>query len=355
MNGRKLTGLILFGLIDVLLITGIILYLRQSGVLRHREVTAAEAGTAGDESISSVPVGGISESLEEEEEPAGGQAESEADDLRTLRALDSAFDEVLEEPAESMWEEPTAVYAGDDVLSHTEEPGRTAAWTDSGAAAEEPAETFSTAGPESVAEPAEKSGAGAEAQGAAELPPTKRCYTDGSFWEGCPERDIQLLTPNPFSRPQYALEEVNDIVIHYVGNPGSTAQQNRDYFESLKDGSRSASSHFVIGLEGEIIQCVSCSEWAYASNNRNSDTISIECCHPDESGQFTDATYRSLVELTAWLCRAFETGPGHVIRHYDVTGKNCPKYYVEHEDAWEQFLSDVKARYNSAEEQAAAG
>ena len=179
-----------------------------------------------------------------------------------------------------------------------------------------------------------------------DLPPTKRCYLDGSFWEGCPERDIQLLTPNPYSRPQYALEEVHDIVIHYVGNPNTTAQQNRDYFESLKDGSRSASSHFVVGLEGEIIQCISCSEWCYASNQRNYDTIAIEVCHPDETGKFNDSTYRSVVDLTAWLCKAFEIGPKHVIRHYDVTGKKCPKYYVEHEDAWEQMLADIEESYN---------
>ena len=29
------------------------------------------------------------------------------------------------------------------------------------------------------------------------------------------------------------------------------------------------------------------------------------------------------------------------LRHYDITGKNCPKYYVEHADAWETFLEDV--------------
>ena len=29
-------------------------------------------------------------------------------------------------------------------------------------------------------------------------------------------------------------------------------------------------------------------------------------------------------------------------RHYDVTGKECPKYFVEHPDAWEQFLADVE-------------
>ena len=30
-----------------------------------------------------------------------------------------------------------------------------------------------------------------------------------------------------------------------------------------------------------------------------------------------------------------------VIRHYDVTGKKCPLYFVEHEDAWEQFHKDL--------------
>ena len=30
-----------------------------------------------------------------------------------------------------------------------------------------------------------------------------------------------------------------------------------------------------------------------------------------------------------------------MIRHYDVTGKMCPKYYVEHEDAWLVFKQDL--------------
>ena len=30
-----------------------------------------------------------------------------------------------------------------------------------------------------------------------------------------------------------------------------------------------------------------------------------------------------------------------IIRHYDVTGKNCPKYFVENEDAWEMFKDNV--------------
>lgn len=46
---------------------------------------------------------------------------------------------------------------------------------------------------------------------------------------------VDLLTPNPYSRPQKPLEEVRGIVVHYVANPCSTARENRSYFEQLKD------------------------------------------------------------------------------------------------------------------------
>lgn len=159
---------------------------------------------------------------------------------------------------------------------------------------------------------------------------------------GRPELDVQLLTINPYSRPGYALDTVNGIVIHYTGNPGSTAQGNRNYFESLKDThATKASSHFVVGLDGEIIQCIPTAELSYASNSRNKDTISIEVCHPDETGLFSEKTYRSLIHLTAWLCNRCGLEADDVIRHYDVTGKICPKYYVEHEEAWVQLKQDV--------------
>lgn len=170
-----------------------------------------------------------------------------------------------------------------------------------------------------------------------------------AYWAGCPDLDVQLLTPNTHSRPQLPLTQINAIVVHYTANPGSTAQENRDYFENLSDsdGDVYVSSHFVIGLNGEIIQCIPSSEMSYASNDRNTDSIAIECCHPDESGKFTAATYSSLVELTAWLCKAFDLTPDDVIRHYDITGKDCPKYYVENPEAWENFKRDVLEQYKS--------
>ena len=119
---------------------------------------------------------------------------------------------------------------------------------------------------------------------------------------------------------------------------------NRNYFENLKDSHETkVSSNFVVGLEGEIVQCVPTWEEAYASNSRNIDTVSIECCHPDETGKFNDETYKSMVRLCAWLCMKFDLDSEDVIRHYDVTEKNCPRYFVENEDAWKQFRADVQA------------
>ncbi len=159
-----------------------------------------------------------------------------------------------------------------------------------------------------------------------------------------PEIDVQLLDVNPYSRPGTETGKIKGIVVHYTANPGATAMQNRNYFQGLKDSHQTeASSHFIIGLEGEIVQCVPTWEVAYASNERNKDTVSIENCHPDESGNFTKETYQSLVQLTSWLCQKFELTEEDVIRHYDVTGKICPKQFVESEDTWERFRADIKA------------
>lgn len=161
-----------------------------------------------------------------------------------------------------------------------------------------------------------------------------------------------FLTPNKYSRPQTPLKKVTKIAVHYVGNPASTARNTRDYFEGLKtqiadkiniyrltpDGSymmyngqrvklRWVSAHFVIGLGGEIIQCIPTSEIAYCTNAANGYSISIECCHPDATGKFTAATEQALAELCAYLCGQFGLTSEDIIRHYDVTGKQCPLYW----------------------------
>ena len=62
----------------------------------------------------------------------------------------------------------------------------------------------------------------------------------------------------------------------------------------------------------------------------------------DETGKFTDETYATLVHLVAWLQGRYGLEAEDIIRHYDVTGKICPKYYVENPDAWDQFISDTQ-------------
>lgn len=153
--------------------------------------------------------------------------------------------------------------------------------------------------------------------------------------------DVQLIHKHSTARTGFKLKDIKNVVIHYVGNPATTAQNNRDYFDKWDTD---VSSHFVVGLEGEIIQCVPLYERSAASNDRNKDTISIEICHPDESGKFNDETYDSVIKLTAWLLNEFSLDETDVIRHYDITGKICPKYYVENEDEWLKLKEDVKEK-----------
>ena len=131
-------------------------------------------------------------------------------------------------------------------------------------------------------------------------------YEDNDItdWTGAPPIDVELLTPNSWSRPQTRLKKVDGIVIHYTANPGSTAMQNRDYFENLPETQ-------------------------------------------DDSGEFTDETYNSVVQLAGFLCKRFNLTSDDVIRHYDVTEKLCPLYYVEHEDAWIQMKADIQAYADS--------
>ena len=183
--------------------------------------------------------------------------------------------------------------------------------------------------------------AGTRRQKAEKQTVSEKTYPDITF-------DVRFLDPNPFSRPQLALKKVHAIVVHYTANPGVDAVANRNYFNNLpkanerKQKKTYASSHFVIGLDGTIVQCIPLEEMAYASNDRNSDTVSIECCHKKENGKFTAQTQAALIQLCTYLCIKFDLTEENLIRHYDVTGKICPKYFVEDEDAWVEFRRNVQ-------------
>lgn len=157
--------------------------------------------------------------------------------------------------------------------------------------------------------------------------------------------DKQIIKESDYTYTDEPIGNIEYIVIHYVANPGSTAQANRNYFNNLATTEeRRASAHYVIGLDGEIIQCVPLDRAPFANGDEyyNSHSISIECCHPKADGEFNEKTKQSLAKLVRWLCYKYNVTEDRIIRHYDVSGKNCPKFYVEHEDEWtklkESFL-----------------
>ena len=137
-----------------------------------------------------------------------------------------------------------------------------------------------------------------------------------------------FLTPNKYSRPQIPLKEVKKIAVHYVGNPNTSALANRNYFENCKEGGRYVSSHYIVGLKGEVIQCIPLNEWSYCTNQANGYSISIETCHPKSDGIFNDSTYVSLCELCAMLLKKFNLTTNDLIRHYDITQKTCPLHWT---------------------------
>lgn len=136
--------------------------------------------------------------------------------------------------------------------------------------------------------------------------------TDSYLPVGCNGRPGTRITPTK-------------IAVHYVGNAGSSAAGNRNYFAS----GVYASSHYIVGLNGEILRLIPENEMSYATNQANSYTISIENCHPDSTGKFNDKTLNSLVQLCADICKRHNFNPlTDIIRHYDVTKKCCPRWWA---------------------------
>lgn len=175
-----------------------------------------------------------------------------------------------------------------------------------------------------------------------------------------------LLNYSVYARPQSMLLGIRGICIHWVANPMSTAMNNRNYFNRLQFQStiprRYASSHEIIGLDGEVVICVPKNEVAYhagaksyklrakqlLANSPNRYLYGIETCHSDWTGKFSTKTYRALINRVADLLIKFNLSPSKntLWRHYDVTGKDCPRYYVQNPKAWEQMINDITYIYN---------
>lgn len=138
------------------------------------------------------------------------------------------------------------------------------------------------------------------------------------------------------------------LVIHYVGATGS-AEDNCKYFQTAYRG---ASAHYFVGHKGEVWQCVLDTDisWHCGANNykhpycRNDNSIGIElCCRKKSDGTwyFEDATVSAAIELTKELMAKYNIPASNVLRHYDITGKNCPEPFVRDAAAWNNFKKKI--------------
>ena len=178
-----------------------------------------------------------------------------------------------------------------------------------------------------------------------------------------------LLSKNIFSRPGKPLDRVMAVVVHYLGNPGQGPRGARDYWESLKTQDaadavpdRSASAHYIVGLDGAILRTIPETEKAYhcgaakytpaaeaffgiyctPQNSPNRVTIGVELCHPRADGEPTTFTRSAALELLRDLCRRHGLDPRRDIwRHHDITGKDCPRFFVAHDQAWRDFIAEI--------------
>jgi N-acetylmuramoyl-L-alanine amidase len=168
-----------------------------------------------------------------------------------------------------------------------------------------------------------------------------------------------LLNVNRYTRPAIKLVGVRGIVVHYTATPSATAQNERDYFNGTCIAQkRSASAHIFVDKK-EAILVVPLNEVAYHANERacripklkasvpqyrggdaNLTTIGVEMCI-EKDGSLHPDTLKRTIAVVAELCKMFKLKETDIYRHYDITGKNCPAFWVSNPAGFTAFKAEV--------------
>lgn len=159
----------------------------------------------------------------------------------------------------------------------------------------------------------------------------------------------KYISVNRFSRPGVKRSSTKKIVWHYTANPGASAANHYEYFEGLKNQNpnddekdRYASANTFIDRV-QILEIIPLGEEAYQAGKEamNEQSIGVELCI-EEDGTFHPDTIKNAIEYGAYLAKTYGLNPlVDFIRHYDVTGKICPKPWVDHPEQFIQFKKDV--------------
>lgn len=154
-------------------------------------------------------------------------------------------------------------------------------------------------------------------------------------------------------------KKVKYIVVHYTAGNGDTARNNGIYFQRNEVG---ASAHWFVD---ETMAVASVPEQFIAwhcggadyvhPDCRNSNSIGVELCsRRDKDGEyyFLPETVDNAAALIRELMEKYGVPPERVIRHYDVTGKQCPMPFVGVGfENWKEFKEEISMkRYKYPEE-----
>ena len=157
---------------------------------------------------------------------------------------------------------------------------------------------------------------------------------------------------NKYNRPG-TKSSPKRICVHYTGDCGASAARLAQFWKNVAAGkfldkpNSWTSAQYIVGLDGEVIRCVPDGEIAYAAANQNAYTIHIEVCYKQKSGRFEEKSVEALGELVRSLMAKYKIAAGKVVRHYDLTGKYCPAYYVD-ENRWAALHERITAEPKSA-------
>lgn len=154
----------------------------------------------------------------------------------------------------------------------------------------------------------------------------------------------EFIPVNEFTRPGIKRNHTRNLVWHYTANPGASAANHYRYFANLRD--RYASAHIFID-KNEAICIIPLDELAYHAGPANPYSIGIELCI-EQDGSFHPDTIAQAVAIGKELNRMYGLTVSDQMRHFDITGKICPKPWVDDVGAWTRFRDQLVEKKKEA-------
>ena len=166
---------------------------------------------------------------------------------------------------------------------------------------------------------------------------------------------------NPTNYTNMDSRDVKYVVMHYTGNTKDNAINNVKYYGSTPNVQ--ASAHLFVD-DNSIYQSVELRDkaWHCGTNKtyyhpecRNANSIGIEMCCTAGNYTPSEITINNSAYLCAYLCNMIGITADmvdlYVVRHYDVTHKECPRLMVQDPAKWIAFKQKVKDILNGDDEE----